>query len=38
VADKGFSSQEDMRASFSNYGRCLDIFAPGTYDYQPPKN
>jgi len=22
--------QEDIRSSFSNYGRCLDIFAPGT--------
>jgi subtilisin family serine protease len=25
----GASSQSDLRASFSNYGTCLDIFAPG---------
>merc|ERR1719330_724643 len=26
----GASDEEDSRASFSNYGSCLDIYAPGT--------
>jgi aqualysin 1 len=29
VVTVGASSQSDLRASFSNYGSCLDIFAPG---------
>jgi len=29
VADMGQSTQEDERAYFSNFGTCLDIFAPG---------
>lgn len=24
-----YSGNEDIRASFSNYGPCVDIFAPG---------
>jgi len=29
VITVGATSQNDARASFSNYGRCVDIFAPG---------
>jgi len=29
VANSGMSTQKDQRASFSNFGKCLDIFAPG---------
>ncbi len=30
VLSVGASNEADSRASFSNFGRCLDLFAPGT--------
>jgi len=30
VSDQGFEDQEDTRSSFSNYGRCVKILAPGS--------
>eukprot|EP01119_Soliformovum_irregulare_P015750 TRINITY_DN447_c0_g1_i1.p1 TRINITY_DN447_c0_g1~~TRINITY_DN447_c0_g1_i1.p1 ORF type:complete len:397 (+),score=126.19 TRINITY_DN447_c0_g1_i1:133-1323(+) len=29
IDDEGLATQVDERASFSNFGKCLDIFAPG---------
>jgi len=30
VSDKGKDSQSDIRSSFSNWGKCVKIFAPGS--------